>query len=189
MSLMFFRVLLLTFISYTCYHLSRRPLSVVKNILSRNCTELSPPSDIIFTNTTTVNNWCDWKPFGGDESNTLLGLLDSSFLFSYAICMFFSGFIAERCHLRYFLALGMILSGIFTYLFGIAFYYNIHSYYYFVFVQIICGNNHFLFKLIYFFRQFYQNFFLYLYRKVSVKKVYTLQSLYYNKNDAHIQSL
>lgn len=53
--------------------------------------------------------------------------------------MFISGFIAERCHLRYFLALGMVGSGIFTYLLGVAFYYDIHSIYYFITVQIICG--------------------------------------------------
>lgn len=57
----------------------------------------------------------------------MLGFLDSCYLFSYAFFMFFSGFLAERCNLRYFLSLGMILSGIATYLFGIAFYENIHS--------------------------------------------------------------
>ncbi|XP_054154974.1 glucose-6-phosphate exchanger SLC37A2-like [Oppia nitens] len=131
-------VLILTFIAYTCYHMSRRPISVVKNVLSRNCSQVIVPSDVIVTNTT-ENNWCDWQPFNGEDANTLLGLLDSSFLFSYAICMFFSGFIAERCHLRYFLSLGMLLSGLLTYAFGIAFYYQIHSIYYFIFIQIICG--------------------------------------------------
>ncbi|CAG2116827.1 unnamed protein product, partial [Medioppia subpectinata] len=106
-------VLVLTFFSYTAYHLSRRPLSVVKNVLSRNCSQMVIPPDVILTNTT-QNNWCDWQPFNGTDANTLLGLLDSSFLFSYAIFMFFSGFVAERCHLRYFLSLGMLLSGLFT---------------------------------------------------------------------------
>lgn len=131
-------ILVLTFFAYTAYHLSRRPLSVVKTILNRNCSNLNPPSDVIIENAT-KNTWCDWEPFNGPDANTLLGTLDSSFLFSYAIFMFFSGFIAERCHLRYFLAIGMIMSGIFTYLFGIAYYYNIHSLYYFIIVQIICG--------------------------------------------------
>ena len=152
-----FLVLALTFVAYSSYHLSRRPLSVVKNVLSRNCSQLDVPSDIVVTNSSNAN-WCDWKPFGGQDANALLGislscvmsdwsltlaiiagLLDSSFLFSYAFFMFFSGFVADRCHLRYFLALGMLMSGIFTYLFGIAFYYNIHSFYYFIIVQIICG--------------------------------------------------
>lgn len=61
---------------------------------------------------------------GSDESAAqLLGTLDSAFLFAYAIAMFASGFVAERINLRYFLALGMMGSGVFSYLFGIA-----HSY-------------------------------------------------------------
>ena len=66
-------VLGLTFIAYTSYHLSRRPLSVVKNILSRNCSQVDVPQDMVVTNTT-KNDWCDWQPFGGTDSNTLLGM-------------------------------------------------------------------------------------------------------------------
>lgn len=124
-------VLFWTFIAYGCFHLSRRPFSVVKSELNRNCTNLTPSIDT--HNSTT---WCDWEPF---DSNNMLGLMDSVYLFSYAIFMFFSGFLAERFHLRYFLAVGMIGSGIFTYLFGVARYYNIHSIYYFIIIQFICG--------------------------------------------------
>ena len=56
------------------------------------------------------------------DSNTAhdyLGFMDTSFLASYAIFMFVSGFVAERVNLRYFLAIGMILSGTFTVLFGL----------------------------------------------------------------------
>lgn len=53
--------------------------------------------------------------------------------------MFFSGFVAERMNLRYFLAFGMILSGFFTYMFGIAYYYNIHNFWYFFVIQILSG--------------------------------------------------
>lgn len=53
--------------------------------------------------------------------------------------MFFSGFIAERVSLRYFLTLGMLFSGIFCYLFGLAKTYDIHSMGYFVLVQILGG--------------------------------------------------
>lgn len=41
--------------------------------------------------------------------------------------------------LRYFLTFGMLLSGIFTYLFGIAKTYDIHSMWYFIFVQAMAG--------------------------------------------------
>lgn len=53
--------------------------------------------------------------------------------------MFASGFVAERVSLRYFLTFGMLFSGIFTYLFGIAKTYDIHSMWYFVIVQAIAG--------------------------------------------------
>uniref|UniRef100_A0A1L8DDU5 Sugar phosphate exchanger 3 n=2 Tax=Nyssomyia neivai TaxID=330878 RepID=A0A1L8DDU5_9DIPT len=53
--------------------------------------------------------------------------------------MFASGFIAERVSLRYFLTFGMLLSGIFCYLFGLAKTYNIHSIGYFVVVQAMAG--------------------------------------------------
>lgn len=53
--------------------------------------------------------------------------------------MFFSGWLAERMNLRYFLAIGMILSGFFTYVFGLAYYYDIHNYWFFVIIQLILG--------------------------------------------------
>lgn len=71
------------------------------------------------------------------DASQLLGTLDSAFLFAYAIAMFASGIIAERVNLRYFLALGMIFSGLFSYLFGIAKTYNIHNMWYFVTVQVL----------------------------------------------------
>lgn len=83
--------------------------------------------------------WCDWAPFDTENSNALLATLDSSFLVTYAIGMFISGFIADRCNLRYFLAMGMLLSGLFTYALGLAYYYNIHSLAFFVIFQILSG--------------------------------------------------
>lgn len=56
-------ILALTYIAYTCYHLTRKPISVVKNVLNRNCSILVPPPDIII-NDTNRYNWCDWPPFG-----------------------------------------------------------------------------------------------------------------------------
>lgn len=124
-----FLVLLFTYLSYCSYHLSRRPLSIVKNVLDKNCTHPA----------TGNSTWCGWQPFDSKNGETLLGMLDSSFLITYALGMFASGLIAERCNLRYFLALGMLLSGIFTYALGLAFYYNIHSIMFFVLFQILSG--------------------------------------------------
>lgn len=47
--------------------------------------------------------------------------------------------VAERVNLRYFLAMGMIMSGVFCYLFGLARTLNIHSLAYFIVIQILMG--------------------------------------------------
>ncbi|XP_055531986.1 glucose-6-phosphate exchanger SLC37A2 isoform X2 [Wyeomyia smithii] len=134
-------VLTLTYLAYMCYHMTRKPISVVKSVLHRNCTGVRLPPEFIHNMGEPPNDstWCDYPPFDGPDSAALLGSLDSSFLFSYAIAMFFSGFIAERVSLRYFLSLGMLFSGIFCYLFGVAKVYDIHSMSYFVFVQAMAG--------------------------------------------------
>lgn len=144
-------VLCITFIAYTCYHMGRRPLTIVKNVLNRNCSDVIKLAiydqdlmDITYidqlefpSNSTT---WCDWAPFDNDATaNQQLALLDSAFLFSYAFFMFFSGLVADRCNIRYFLSLGMLLTGALLYAFGMAFYLNIHSMSYFVIVQILSG--------------------------------------------------
>ncbi|XP_003704934.1 major facilitator superfamily transporter 16 isoform X1 [Megachile rotundata] len=131
-------ILALTYLAYTCYHMTRKPISVVKNVLSFNCSSLSPPPNIVI-NSTNRDTWCDWAPFDTEDAPALLGILDSAFLFTYAAAMFLSGFIAERVNLRYFLAFGMLASGISCYLFGIARPYNIHSLWYFVLVQAVGG--------------------------------------------------
>ena len=56
-------ILAVTYLAYTCYHMSRKPISVVKNVLNRNCSGLIPPPDI-FVNDSNRNTWCDWAPFG-----------------------------------------------------------------------------------------------------------------------------
>merc|ERR1719220_1352614 len=74
-----------------------------------------------------------------EKAKTYLGMLDTTYLFSYAFFMFFSGFVAERMNLRYFLSLGMIFSGISTWLFGFSYVVGIHSLWYLLIVQIITG--------------------------------------------------
>lgn len=142
-------ILILTFLCYFSFHASRRPLSVVKSILNQNCSKLNTPDDHLQANSSyelqtndsdgSFDHWCDWKPFDGADSKSLLSLLDLAFLITYAIFMFVSGYLAERCNLRYFLGFGMILTGLFNYLFGLAHSYEIHSLYYFIAIQICSG--------------------------------------------------
>ncbi|XP_053672851.1 glucose-6-phosphate exchanger SLC37A2 [Anopheles nili] len=139
----------LTYLAYTCYHMTRKPISVVKSVLHRNCSMVTLPPEFVTpaggadpTATSplpTDGTWCDYPPFDQPDFNSLLGALDSAFLFSYAIAMFFAGFIAERVSLRYFLALGMAFSGVFCYMFGMAKVYDIHTIWYFIAVQALAG--------------------------------------------------
>ncbi|XP_064424740.1 glucose-6-phosphate exchanger SLC37A2 isoform X1 [Latimeria chalumnae] len=127
--------LFLTFLFYTSYHLSRKPISIVKSQLHRNCSTVHGRPE----NVTNNDTWCNWPPFDQDNYKELFGALDNSFLVAYAIGMFISGIFGERLPLRYYLSCGMLMSGIFTALFGLGFYWKIHSIWFFVFVQIANG--------------------------------------------------
>lgn len=129
-----YAVLILTFFNYLSYHMSRKPLSVVKGQLHHNCSK--DPSNTTHKNDST---WCDFAPFDQDNYKSLYGELDYAFLIAYAVGMFISGIIAERMSLRYFLAVGMILSGIFTVMFGIGFYAQIHSFTFYIVAQVLNG--------------------------------------------------
>ena len=118
-------ILALTFVTYCSFHISRKPISVVKTVLE-------PPEDKSSSKT-------GWAPFDNDDYKTLFAGLDAAFLFAYAIGMFFSGHLAERFDLRYFIFCGASSSAIFTALFGAGYYLNIHSYVFFFFVQLIGG--------------------------------------------------
>uniref|UniRef100_A0A8C4SN32 Glucose-6-phosphate exchanger SLC37A2 n=1 Tax=Erpetoichthys calabaricus TaxID=27687 RepID=A0A8C4SN32_ERPCA len=128
--------LFLTFLFYTSYHLSRKPISIVKSELHRNCSEVIRPPNFSSPNNET---WCDWPPFDQTNYQTLFGALDNSFLVTYAIGMFISGIFGERLPLRYYLSTGMLLSGFFTALFGFGFYWKIHSIWFYVFAQAMNG--------------------------------------------------
>ena len=69
----------------------------------------------------------------------LLGQTDVAFLASYSIGMFFSGHIGDSMDLRVFLTYGMIGSGVFVCLFGMARAWERHDMFYFIFVQVCAG--------------------------------------------------
>ncbi|EHH56885.1 glucose-6-phosphate exchanger SLC37A2 isoform X1 [Macaca nemestrina] len=130
-------ILLLTFLIYTCYHMSRKPISVVKSRLHQNCSEqIKPINDTHSLNDTM---WCSWAPFDKDNYKELLAGVDNAFLVAYAIGMFISGVFGERLPLRYYLSAGMLLSGLFTSLFGLGYFWNIHELWYFVVIQVCNG--------------------------------------------------
>ncbi|KER30905.1 hypothetical protein T265_02720 [Opisthorchis viverrini] len=130
-------VFLATFLIYTCYHLSRKPISVVKSVLHANCSEIADETHvpIVAENST----FCDWKPFDGDNYDSLFGTLDLVFLSAYSVSMFVSGHVADHFHLRHFLTVGSVLTGLATIAFGLGFFLNIHSYAFYLIVQLLGG--------------------------------------------------
>lgn len=131
-------IFIATFASYLCFHMTRRPIAIVKAVLNYNgsCYKAQPQINVTI-NSSISHTWCDWEPFGSHPD--YLAYLDTVYLFSYAVCMFVSGFVAERMHLRYFLSLGMILSGLTTFAFGLGHTFDIHSIWFYLAVQAVAG--------------------------------------------------
>ncbi|XP_068772892.1 glucose-6-phosphate exchanger SLC37A2 isoform X3 [Struthio camelus] len=127
--------LVLTFLCYASYHLSRKPLSIVKSQLHLNCSAAG--ADRLNGSNGTAG--CSWVPFDQDNYKELFGALDNAFLVAYAIGMFVSGIFGERLPLRYYLSGGMVLSGLFTALFGLGYFWDIHALWYFIVMQICNG--------------------------------------------------
>lgn len=126
--------LVLTFLLYTSFHLSRKPISIVKSELHKNCSPSSEPAAGLQSSVD-----CSWKPFDQRNYKQLLGAMDYSFLCAYAVGMYLSGIIGERLPIRLYLTVGMLSSGLFTCLFGLGYVYNIHSLRFYVFVQVANG--------------------------------------------------
>uniref|UniRef100_A0A8K9WMM0 Solute carrier family 37 member 1 n=1 Tax=Oncorhynchus mykiss TaxID=8022 RepID=A0A8K9WMM0_ONCMY len=131
----------LTFLLYTSFHLSRKPISIVKSELHKNCSalhELSTAGSRQLPSFHTETD-CSWKPFDKSNYKQLLGAMDYSFLCAYAVGMYLSGIIGERLPIRLYLTFGMLMSGLFTCLFGLGRIYNIHNLSFYIFVQVANG--------------------------------------------------
>ncbi|XP_037232509.1 glucose-6-phosphate exchanger SLC37A1 isoform X1 [Falco biarmicus] len=138
----------LTFFLYASFHLSRKPISIVKGELHKHCAashevehdsykeyaaQIQPvkkPSNV---------SQCGWEPFDKNNYKQLLGALDYSFLCAYAVGMYLSGIIGERLPIRYYLTVGMLASGLFTAMFGLGYFYNIHNLWFYIMAQIANG--------------------------------------------------
>ncbi|XP_074245313.1 glucose-6-phosphate exchanger SLC37A1 isoform X3 [Saimiri boliviensis] len=143
-------IFILTFLLYASFHLSRKPISIVKGELHKYCTAWDE-ADVRFSSQSSKagsvaphqlpdnETDCGWAPFDKDNYQQLLGALDYSFLCAYAVGMYLSGIIGERLPIRYYLTFGMLASGAFTALFGLGYFYNIHSFGFYVVTQVING--------------------------------------------------
>ncbi|KAF6252998.1 glycerol-3-phosphate permease-like protein [Scenedesmus sp. NREL 46B-D3] len=126
--------LVVTFWCYCLFHATRKPPSVVKSVLKGDKDFSSKDS---FEADTPLNY--GWGPFNGSNGQSLLGQVDLAFLAAYAAGMFFAGHMGDRTDLRVFLSIGMLGSGIFCCLFGMAYLWDIHSMWYFTSVMVVAG--------------------------------------------------
>ncbi|XP_077981346.1 sugar phosphate exchanger 3-like [Glandiceps talaboti] len=132
-------VFLLTFFSYSLFHANRKTFSNVKTSLQsewtpsfHNSTILPPHPDKIW------NNHCLFET--DRDAETFLGILDSIFLFSYAVGLFISGILGDRFDLRKVLAFGMCSSAVMVFIFGcISEWFSIYNKAFYVIFWILNG--------------------------------------------------
>ncbi|KFO58505.1 Glycerol-3-phosphate transporter [Corvus brachyrhynchos] len=138
----------LTFLLYASFHLSRKPISIVKGELHKHCAashEVEVDSykeyaaQIQPVKKPFNASQCGWEPFDKSNYKQLLGALDYSFLCAYAVGMYLSGLIGERLPIRYYLTGGMLASGLFTAMFGLGYFYNVHNLWFYIMAQIANG--------------------------------------------------
>ncbi|KAJ4954222.1 hypothetical protein NE237_031054 [Protea cynaroides] len=127
-------VLLITFSAYAAFHASRKPPSIVKSVLG---SEVQLSDTELGRNSSSID--IGWAPFDGRRGPHRLGELDLGFLSAYSIGMYFAGHIGDRVDLRLFLSFGMFASGISTVVFGLGYWWKIHSFVFFLLVQIVSG--------------------------------------------------
>ncbi|KAK3040067.1 hypothetical protein RJ639_027793 [Escallonia herrerae] len=141
-------VLIVTFLAYASYHATRKTTSIVKTALDPQSLEVSlktfPWQRAHLQRQTESKrvSWVlgsGWAPFNGSDGTALLGELDLAFLFVYAMGMYFSGHLGDRLNLRIFLTIGMVGTGLFTSLFGVGYWANVHVFYYYLIVQMLAG--------------------------------------------------
>ncbi|EOA23796.1 hypothetical protein CARUB_v10017010mg [Capsella rubella] len=135
-------VLIVTFLAYASYHAARKTTSIVKSALDPQSPDTGLNSLLLrFTSFGSSGKEKEggWAPFNGPDGTVLLGEIDVAFLAVYAFGMYFAGHLGDRMNLRIFLTVGMVGTGLFTSLFGVGYWANIHSFYYFLIMQMLAG--------------------------------------------------
>ncbi|MBN3290426.1 SPX3 protein, partial [Polypterus senegalus] len=110
-------VFLLTFFSYALLHASRKTFSNVKVSISAQWTPSYQNVSMYFLVPEEV--WSKNQLFSDlKEATVFLGVLDTIFLFSYAVGLYISGIVGDRFSLRYVLSFGLCCSAVVEFLFG-----------------------------------------------------------------------
>lgn len=111
-------VFLITYVAYAAFHAVRRSLSTVKTSVVAEWTPASFSSNITLS-AASRDTWFGHVLCASPaEAEELLGWLDAAFMFSYALGLYISGFVADRHDLRLVLGTGMCLTGVTTFVFG-----------------------------------------------------------------------
>ncbi|KAJ6834310.1 putative glycerol-3-phosphate transporter 1 [Iris pallida] len=139
-------VLILTFFAYASYHATRKTTSIVKSVLDPETTREGfthwPRNYFLWSSSLEVRTpgmKGGWAPFDGPNGTSMLGEIDVAFLAMYAFGMYFAGHLGDRVNLRILLTIGMVGSGLFTTLFGVGYWLNVHSFYYYLVIQMLGG--------------------------------------------------
>lgn len=139
-------VLFVTFLAYASYHAARKTTSIVKSTLDPASSSVGLGfSPLRRTNLHApvqnggLSSASGWAPFNASDGTSLLGEIDLAFLSVYAMGMYFSGHLGDRLDLRIFLTVGMVGAGLFTSIFGVGYWANIHIFYYFLIAQMFAG--------------------------------------------------
>ncbi|XP_078482380.1 sugar phosphate exchanger 3-like [Ciona intestinalis] len=110
-------VFILTFFCYVWFHATRKTFSNIKDDISKEWTPT--PCNLTWPCPSPNKTWSSHNLFESyDDAKPFLGLLDTVFMFCYAVGLYFSGIIGDRFELRKVLAIGMWLSGILVFTFG-----------------------------------------------------------------------
>lgn len=137
-------VLVLTFFAYAAFHATRKTTSIVKSALDPE-KQPSTLASAFFTlerrldHEKPVSTQNGWAPFNEPDGTAMLGDIDVAFLALYSLGMYFAGHLGDRVDLRKFLTVGMVGTGLFTAMFGFGYWMNIHSFYYFLGIQMLAG--------------------------------------------------
>ncbi|ESO89870.1 hypothetical protein LOTGIDRAFT_234009 [Lottia gigantea] len=110
-------VFILTFVSYAFFHASRKTFSNVKTTISD---EWTPSFSNSTVNETLPNQtWNKHKLFdNGKDAELFLGVLDATFLTSYAVGLYISGMVGDRFDMRKILCFGMCSTAVIVFIFG-----------------------------------------------------------------------
>ncbi|XP_048257345.1 sugar phosphate exchanger 3-like isoform X1 [Haliotis rufescens] len=132
-------IFVLTFFSYAFFHMSRKTFSNVKTTISEEWTPSFHNATVCETKPDSI--WNTRNMFSSPSAvEPYLGILDASFMISYAVGLFISGIVGDRLNMRYVLTFGMCSTAVMVFLFGCVLeWVHLYNKYLYVFLWIING--------------------------------------------------